>query len=49
MVNHQQLIYKNKFPTLMALYGVKEESLDMQKGWVPPLSFKELPKAAAAP
>ena len=25
----------------MALYGVEEEVLDMQRGWVPPLSFKE--------
>ena len=25
MVNHWQLIYRNKFPTLMALYGVEEE------------------------
>ena len=41
MVNHRQLIYKNKFPTLMALYEVEEEALDMQRGWVPPLFFKE--------
>ena len=41
MVNHWQLIYRNKFPTLMALYGVEEEVLDPQRGWVPPLSFKE--------
>ena len=25
----------------MALYGVEEEAPDMQRGWVPPLSFKE--------
>ena len=41
MVNHWQLIYRNKFPTLMALYGVEEEVPDPQRGWVPPLSFKE--------
>ena len=41
MVNHWQLIYRNKFPTLMALYMVEEEVLDPQRGWVPPLSFKE--------
>ena len=40
MVNHRQLIY-NKFSTLMALYSVEEEVLDLQRGWTPPLSFKE--------
>ena len=25
----------------MALYGVEDEAPDIQKGWVPPLSFKE--------
>ena len=25
----------------MALYGVEEEAPDQQRGWVPPLSFKE--------
>ena len=25
----------------MALYGVEEEVLDLQRGWAPPLSFKE--------
>ena len=33
MVNHRQLIYRNKFPTLMALYGVEEEVPDLQRGW----------------
>ena len=28
----------------MALYGVEEEAPDMQRGWVPPLSFKEHPR-----
>ena len=41
MVNHCQLIYRNKFTTLMALYGVEEEVPDPQRGWVPLLSFKE--------
>ena len=41
MVNHRQLIFKNKFSTLMALYGVEEEVLDQQRGWTPPLSLKE--------
>ena len=40
MVNLRQLIYRNKFPTLMVLYGV-EEVPDLQRGWAPPLSFKE--------
>ena len=41
MINHHQLIYKNKFVTLMALYRVEEDALDLQRGWAPPLSFKE--------
>ena len=41
MVNHRQLIYKNKFSTLMALYGVEEEVPDPWREWTPPLSFKE--------
>ena len=41
MVNHRQVIYRNKFSTLMALYGEEEEVPDPQRGWTPPLSFKE--------
>ena len=41
MINHCQLICRNKFVTLMALYGVEEEASDQQRGWLPPLSFKE--------
>ena len=40
MVNHCQLIFKNKFLALMSLYGV-EERADPDRGWNPPLSFKE--------
>ena len=39
-VNHQQLIYNNKFLALMSLYGV-EERADPGRGWNPPLSFKQ--------
>ena len=41
MVNHHQLIYTNKYNTLMSLYGVKEDAPDPGRGWVVPLSFKE--------
>ena len=40
MVNHWQLIYNNKFLALMSLYGV-EERADLDRGWNPPLSFKQ--------
>ena len=40
MVNHQQLIYNNKFLALMSMYGV-EEQVDPGRGWNPPLSFKQ--------
>ena len=40
MVNHCQLIFNNKFLALMSLYGV-EERADPDRGWTPPLSFKE--------
>ena len=40
MVNHHQLIYDNKFLALMSLYGV-EERADLDRGWNPPLSFKQ--------
>ena len=41
MVNHQQLIYANKYQALMLLYGVEEEREDPTRGWNPPLSFKQ--------
>ena len=41
MVNHHQLIYANKYNTLMSLYSVKEDAPDPGRGWVAPLSFKE--------
>ena len=41
MVNHCQLIYANKYNTLMSLYGVEEDAPDPGRGWVAPLSFKE--------
>ena len=40
MVNHQQLIYNNKFLALMFLYSI-EEQVDLDRGWNPPLSFKQ--------
>ena len=40
MVNHCQLIYKNKFLALMSLFSV-EERADMDRGWNPLLSFKK--------
>ena len=40
MVNHHQLIYNNKFLALMSLDGV-EERVDLDRGWNPPLSFKQ--------
>ena len=48
MVNHRQLIYKNKFSTLMALYSVEEEVLDLQRRWTPPLLQRVLEAAAAS-
>ena len=41
MVNHHQLIYTNKYNTLMSLYSVEEDTPDPGRGWVVPLSFKE--------
>ena len=40
MVNHQQLIFENKYLALMSLYGV-EEQVDHDRDWNPPLSFKQ--------
>ena len=42
MVNHWQLIYKNKYLALMSQYGVKvEKRADQDRGWTPPLSYKQ--------
>ena len=41
MVNYCQLIYTNKYNTLMSLYGVEEDAPDPGRGWVAPLSFNE--------
>ena len=42
MANHQQLIIKNKFMSLMSQYGVKVEGVaDQGRGWTPPLSYKQ--------
>ena len=41
MINHHQLIYQNKFTTLMSLYGVEEDTPDPHRGWVAPISFKQ--------
>ena len=41
MVNKRQLINKNKFVTLMSLYGVKVEGGAGDRGWTPPLSYKQ--------
>ena len=42
MVNHWQLIYKNKYLSLMSQYGVEVEGeADWGRGWTPPLSFKQ--------
>ena len=40
IINHQQLIYNNKFLALMSLYGIKEW-MDPNRGWNPPLLFKQ--------
>ena len=40
MVNHCQLIYTNKYTTLVSLYSVEEDTPDPGR-WVVPLSFKE--------
>ena len=41
MVNKRQLIYKNKFVTLMSLYGVEVEGGAGDRGWTPPLSYEQ--------
>ena len=46
MVNKRQLIYKNKFVTLMSLYGVEVEGGAGDRGWTPPLSFKQVSQTA---
>ena len=42
MVNHWQLICKNKYLSLMSQYSVEVEGeADQGRGWNPPLSFKQ--------
>ena len=41
MVNKRQLIYTNKFVALMSLYGVKVEGGTGDRGWTPPLSYRQ--------
>ena len=40
MVNYQQQIYENKYLALMSLYDI-EEAVDSDRGWTPPLSYKQ--------
>ena len=41
MVNKRQLIYKNKFVTLMSLYSIKVEGGAGDRGWTPLLSYRQ--------
>ena len=42
MANHQQMIMKNKFVSLMAQYGIEVEGVaDQGSGWAPPLSYRQ--------
>ena len=42
MVNHHQLVLKNKFLSLSSHYGVEVEAEAQQsRGWTPPLSFRQ--------
>ena len=40
MANHHQLMFKNKYLSLMSNYGVEVEAGQV-RGWTPPLSFKQ--------
>ena len=40
MANHCQLMFKNKYLSLMSNYGVEVEAGQVG-GWTPPLSFKQ--------
>ena len=47
MVNHHQLIYANKYNTLMSLYGVEEDAPDPGRGWVVTPFLQGVPQNAA--
>ena len=40
MANNHQLVFKNKFITLMSTYGIEVEE-DRARGWTPLLSFRQ--------
>ena len=42
MVNHRQLVLKNKFLSLSSHYGVEVEAeVQQSRGWTPPLSYRQ--------
>ena len=42
LVNHRQLVIKNKFLSLMSQYGIRVEgAADQDRGWIPPLSYRQ--------
>ena len=42
LVNHRQLVIKNKYMSLVSQYGVQVEgAADQGRGWVPPLSYRQ--------
>ena len=42
LVNHRQLVIKNKFLSLMSQYGIwVEGAADQGRRWVPPLSYRQ--------
>ena len=40
MVNHRQLVLKNKYISLMSQYGIEVEARQVV-GWIPPLSYRQ--------
>ena len=46
MANKRQLIYKNKFVTLMSLYSVKVEGGACDRGWDPSFVLQTVPQTA---
>ena len=46
MVHHRQLMFKNKYLSLMANYGVEVEAGQVG-GWTPPLSYRAVPALVA--
>ena len=42
MVNHRQLVLKNKLLSLLSHYGVEVEAeVQQSRGWTPPLSYRQ--------